>query len=87
MYTLKESLLKWGTILPQKDWNDSIVLVEANAQIAYGTNITMGYLKCYTFTIIERGWVTLKYGAAAFTAARRHVCLFARLSHQGYHPV
>ena len=63
MYTLKESLLKLGTILPHEDWNDSIVLVEANAQIAYGTNITMGYLKCYTFTIIERGWVTLKYGA------------------------
>ena len=63
MYTLKESLLKLGTILPHEDWNDSIVLVEANAQIAYGTNITMGYLKCYTFTIIEHGWVTLKYGA------------------------
>ena len=62
MYTLKESLLKMGTLLPQEDWNDSIVLVKANAQIAYGTNITMGYLKCYTFTIIERGWVTLNYG-------------------------
>jgi AraC-like DNA-binding protein len=61
MYTLKEALYEMGTFLPHEGWNSQLLLMRSNAEITYSTNRTMGYLKCYTFTIIESGWMTMKY--------------------------
>lgn len=42
-------------------WDSQLLLMRSNAEITYSTNRTIGYLKCYTFTIIESGWMTMKY--------------------------
>ena len=77
MYTLKEALHKMGVLLPQEYWNDGIVLVQANAQITYNTNNTMGYIKCYTFTIVQRGWLTLKYNSQQILLQRGDMFVYS----------
>lgn len=61
MYRLKDYWNVFGEPIPNEQWGENIVCVETDAKMTFGTNQTQGYLACYTFTIVTRGWVTILY--------------------------
>lgn len=62
MYRLKE----WWHITfggePYDDWDGKVLCTESNACLTRKTNITQGFLACYTFTLVTQGWLTMQYG-------------------------
>ena len=62
MYRLKE----WWDITiggePYDGWDGKVVCTESNAYLTRKTNITQGFLACYTFTLVTQGWLTMQYG-------------------------
>ena len=61
MYKLKEW---WNLTIgpdPIDDWDGNVLCTESNAQMTQLTNITQGFLACYTFTLVTRGWLKMNY--------------------------
>ncbi len=61
MYTLKEW---WNVSIgedPVKDWDGKVYCTPSNAEITMQTNLTQGFLSCYTFTLVTEGWLTMNY--------------------------
>jgi len=62
MYRLKE----WWDITiggePYDGWDGKVVCTESNGDLTRKTNITQGFLACYTFTLVTQGWLTMQYG-------------------------
>jgi len=67
MYRLKEYRNIFGLSIPIEQWDDNIVCVGTDAEMTFGTNQMQGYLSCYTFTLVTRGWVTLVYNNRELT--------------------
>ena len=61
MYTLKE----WWNISigedPVKDWDGKVYCTPSNAEMTMQTNLTQGFLSCYTFTLVTEGWLVMNY--------------------------
>ena len=61
MYTLKE----WWNISigedPVKDWDGKVYCTPTNAEMTMQTNLTQGFLSCYTFTLVTEGWLVMNY--------------------------
>lgn len=61
MYTLKE----WWTLMngasPTEDWDGKIICLETDAKQTVRTNQTQGFLVCYTYTLVIRGWLSMTY--------------------------
>ena len=67
VYNLQEDMqLIAGTFIP-KDWNGDIICMETNAALTLRTNITQGYLKAYSFTIVLEGRLQLQYNGQELT--------------------
>ena len=47
--------------VPEGEWDGNVICLETNAEWTFGTNKTHGFLSCYTYTIVTRGWVTILY--------------------------
>ena len=61
MYNLKEWWrLTIGTE-PDENWDGKVLCAESDAQLTRMTNITQGFLACYTFTLVTQGWLTMNY--------------------------
>lgn len=61
MYTLKEW---WKMTIgeePFVDWDGKVLCIESNAKLTQLTNITQGFLACYTFTLVTKGWLQMNY--------------------------
>ena len=64
MYTLKE----WWNISigedPVKDWDGKVYCTPSNAEMTMQTNLTQGFLSCYTFTLVTEGWLVMNYNGS-----------------------
>ena len=67
MYSLKEFWQLRNLPVPEGDWDGNVICLETNAEWTFGTNETRGFLSCYTFTIVTRGWVTILYNNRELT--------------------
>lgn len=67
MYSLKEYWHQRALPMPIEAWDGNIVCTETDAEITFGINQTQGFLACYTFTIVTRGWLTLLYNDRELT--------------------
>ena len=67
MYSLKEFWQMRGLPLPVGEWDGNVICLETNVEWTFGTNETNGFLSCYTFTIVTRGWVTILYNNRELT--------------------
>ena len=67
MYSLKEFWQLRNLPVPKGTWDGNIVCIETNVEWTFGTNETHGFLSCYTFTIVTRGWVTILYNNRELT--------------------
>ena len=67
MYSLKEFWKLRNLPLPEGEWDGNIICLETNVEWTFGTNETHGFLSCYTYTIVTRGWVTILYNGCELT--------------------
>lgn len=66
MYSLNEAIrLFVGD--NTKDWNGVIYCFETTTITALRTNETQGFFACYVFTLVERGWLTIRYNGRELT--------------------
>ena len=66
MYSLKEAI---GLFAGEaaKDQNDTIFCFETTRETALRTNETQGFFACFVFTLVERGWLTIRYNGRELT--------------------
>lgn len=67
MYSLKEFWQIRNLPFPEGEWDGNVICIETDAEWTFGTNKTHGFLSCYTFTIVTRGWVTVLYNNRELT--------------------
>ncbi len=67
MYSLKEFWQLRKLPVPEGEWNGNVICLETNVEWTFGTNETHGFLSCYTFTIVTRGWLTILYNNCELT--------------------
>jgi AraC-like DNA-binding protein len=67
MYSLKEFWQLRDLPMPKGPWDGNVICIETNVEWTFGTNDTHGFLSCYTFTIVTRGWVTILYNNSKLT--------------------
>ncbi len=53
--------------VPEGTWDGNVVCTETDAEMTFRTNDTRGFLSCYTFTIVTRGWLNLLYNGHELT--------------------
>ena len=62
MYSLKEYLpIFVGKDLPEKGLDDGMYCVETDAALILRTNLTQGFLLCYAFMVVDKGWMKIFY--------------------------
>ena len=67
MYTLKEFWQLRDLPMPKGTWDGNVICLATNVEWTFGANETHGFLSCYTFTIVTRGWVTIFYNGCELT--------------------
>ena len=67
MYSLKEFWHLRNLPVPEGEWDGNVICIETNVEWTFGANETHGFLSCYTFTIVTRGWVTILYNNRELT--------------------
>ena len=67
MYSLKEFWQQRSLPVPEGDWDGNVICLETNAEWTFGANDTHGFLSCYVYTIVTRGWVTVLYNNRELT--------------------
>ena len=67
MYSLKEFWQLRNLPLPEGEWDGNVICLETNAEWSFGANMTHGFLSCYIFTIVTRGWLTILYNEREMT--------------------
>lgn len=68
MYSLKEALkilVRNGQ--PTEDWDGGMYCIEMNAATALRTNETQGFITCYAFILVDKGWMTILYNGRELT--------------------
>lgn len=61
MYTLKDW---WDLSInnePYKGWDGKVLCSKSNLEMTLKTNITQGFAACYSFTLVTRGWLRMRY--------------------------
>ena len=67
MYSLKEFWQLRNLPFPEGEWDGNVICLETNAEWSFGANETHGFLSCYIYTIVTRGWLTILYNNSELT--------------------
>ena len=77
MYSLKEFWHLRNLPVPEGEWDGNVICIETNVEWTFGANETHGFLSCYTFTLVTRGWVTILYNNRELTLHKGDVYLYS----------
>jgi len=68
MYTLNEYLpIFIGDDLPEKGWNDGMYCFETDAVKILRSNLQRGFVACFAFMLVDKGWMTIHYSGRDLT--------------------
>ena len=68
MYTLKEYLpIFIGKDLPENGWDEGMYCMDTTATKILRTNLTQGYVACFAFMLVDKGWMTILYNGRELT--------------------
>lgn len=68
MYTLNEYLPTFiGEDLPEKGCDEGMYCIESNAATILRTNLLHGFLSCFAFMVVDKGWMTIHYNGRELT--------------------
>ncbi len=77
MFTLKQ----WWKLVtnsePHDNWDGKVLCTESDAAMTLRTNITQGYLACYTFTLVTEGWLTMRIDDREFKINRGDLYIYS----------
>ncbi len=77
MYSLSESLL---ILLGNKETSEddiSVFCTETDAHLTLRANLLQDTMACYTFTLVEEGWMTIDYNNQQFTLSKNDIYPYA----------
>lgn len=61
MYTLKEWWNLAIGIEPYDGWDGKVLCTKSNISMTLKTNVTQGFVACYSFTLVTSGWLRMRY--------------------------
>ena len=68
MYTLNEYLpIFVGDDLPEKGWDDGMYCLETDGAQILRTNLLHGFLSCFAFMVVDKGWMKIHYNGRELT--------------------
>ena len=68
MYTLNEYLpIFVGEDLPEKGWDDGMYCLETDEAKILRTNLLHGFVSCFGFMLVDKGWMTVHYNGRELT--------------------
>ena len=68
MYTLNEYLpIFVGDDLPEKGWDTGMYCLETDAVKALRSNLQRGFVSCFAFMLVDKGWMTIYYSGRELT--------------------
>ena len=68
MYTLNEYLpIFIGDDLPEKGWDEGMYCIEANAAKILRSNLQHGFVSCFAFMVVDKGWMKIHYSGRELT--------------------
>ena len=68
MYTMNEYLpIFVGDDLPEKGWDGGMYCFEASASKMFRTNLQHGFVSCFAFMVVDKGWMTIHYNGRNLT--------------------
>ena len=68
MYTLNEYLpIFIGDDLPEKGWDEGMYCIEANAAKILRSNLQHGFVSCFAFMVVDKGWMKIHYNGRELT--------------------
>ena len=78
MYTLNEYLpIFVGDDLAGKSWDDGMYCLETNAAKILRTNLLQGFLSCFAFVLVDKGWMTIHYNGRQLTFHPNDLCTYS----------
>ena len=78
MYTLNEYLpIFIGDDLPEKGWDDGMYCLETNAGKILRTNLLHGFVSCFAFVLVDKGWMTVHYNGRQLTFHPNDLCTYS----------
>ena len=78
MYTLNEYLpIFIGDDLPEKGWDDGMYCLEANAEKILRTNLLQGFVSCFAFVVVDKGWMKIHYRGKELTFHPNDLCVYS----------
>jgi len=68
MYTLNEYLpIFVGDDLPEKGWDSGMYCLETDRAKILRSNLVRGFVSCFAFMLVEKGWMTIHYNGRDLT--------------------
>lgn len=67
MYTLKDAWLRMHGCSPYDGWDGNMICKDTDAAITFRTNKTQGFMSAYTFTLVLKGWLSIRYDGFEIT--------------------
>jgi len=67
MYTLKEAWLKMHGSFPYEGGDGNIICNDTDVAITFRANKTQGFISAYTFTLVQKGWLSIHYNGREIT--------------------
>ena len=68
MYTFNEYLpIFVGDDLPEKGWDNGMYCMETDAVNILRSNLQQGYVSCFAFMVVDKGWMTIHYNGRELT--------------------
>ena len=68
MYTLNEYLpIFVGDDLPEKGWDSGMYCLETNRSKILRANLLRGFVSCFAFMLVDKGWMTIHYNGRDLT--------------------
>lgn len=78
MYTLNEYLpIFVGEDLPEKGWDYGMYCLETNASKILRANLTQGFVSCFAFMLVDKGWMTIHYNGCELTLHPRDIYTYS----------
>ena len=68
MYTFHEYLPVFiGDDLPEKGWDSGMYCLETDGAKIFRSNLLRGFVSCYAFMLVDKGWMTIHYNGRDLT--------------------
>ncbi|MBO6223032.1 MAG: AraC family transcriptional regulator [Bacteroidales bacterium] len=77
MYSLKEAWLKMHGELPFDGWDGKMYCNVTDKAITFRANRTQGFMAAYTFTLVTRGWLSIKYNGRELTLQEDDIYMYS----------